>query len=1700
MRRNDGLTKFVSVVTTAALLASYNAPMTAWASTVIDGQEARQGQEAQPAEDEAPVEDVQPIDDAGAGIVAQTLDTGDESVPTVVSDEPVAKVGETGYISVQAAINAAGQAETTVTLRLDVTESITIAAGQNITLDLNGHTITNSDDNHTITNNGTLTVTDSSTGAVGTVDNISHAKAALLNQNNASCTVLAGALTRSAEAGVDANNNGGNSFYAVDNYGTMTFGAEGGENSRISVTAIGKYSSLIHNGWQNTNDAAGKSATMTVYGGTFTGGLNTIKNDENGTLTIQGGTFEGAAQYALMNWNNATINDGIFTSVESAVFNGADSETSTGQLTITGGLFTSGDKYYVVYHYTGKPDSKVQISGGTYSSQYISNDGSCYADDFELVKDADGTYSVVPNVGIVATITSADGATTTTYDSLEVALADLGAGETLSLVTDVQNDDYDNVTDISLPAGATLNGKGYTLSGNIAVHVNAAGGTVQNVNFKDIHNSKNNLSAVYASGLTGELTITGCEFDTCDWDAIQTTPQAGASINITNNTFRNTGEQGVNTHRYIHVESDKKNTDFSITATRNKFYDADKLHETALEVYYPKSADKVSLRGNYFSGTASVCVLKGSGTNAYELTMPFSDDSLQKEVWPIAAVSADSYNRHLFFDLQSAVDSADNNKATTITLQSDVDSGSVAIPKGKNITIAANGKKIVSDFTNEGSLLFSGDSSEGSGGIITNTTDGSVTFKGNSATAYSIDNSGHLIITSGVVYDLRQIEGSGSVSISGGTFSSKPNDEWIAEWYVANALEDNSGYYKVQKMTNEQAAAYGAVASDSANGIATTRRYFNSISSGLTYSSTHALTDVKEDIVASISSTYFRNLYANGNKIAGSLSIDMSGYTGNNLKYVALRANNGGSIDLTSAKTDAELRAYDGSVVLDGVDAPSVAAGSNSTAGDLTIKGGTIGTATAFAAGKLNIQEGHFESLVVNTYRTSGETEPSRNGELIVTGGTFKSSDVTVQNYQGSTVYNTASKPLSDFVLEGYEVVNNGDGTYTVQQKAATYVATVIAADGTQVQYASLAEAFAGASSGSTVQLIADVANLESIKLENTSEITFDLYGHTAKFSKTAFTICQGSKLTVRDSAGTTGKLEGLPKDGDAVIEVDNATFILESGEIAGGDNNYGVSASNNGSVTVKNGSITSGYAALAGNNTTGDMNFEVSGGTLTAQYGPAIYMPGQKSLKISGGTINGGISLRMGQVEISGGTINATKGNIDMPDKYYNYSGNAWLPDALYVFGGTYTSDNTDFGNSLNLNITGGTFNCENGQGSAVAIYDLGRVAQATSAKISGNAILKTNAENRSAYQVLNLSDLGVDNPAVGYNHPSNIGKVASAISGGTFSTPVAADYCANGYVPIAEADETSGLYTVNFGPEIMGRTLTLDGRIGMNYYVDFGSVSEADRSKYSMHFTVNGKESQIVDFNVNEKNTFDGATYYRFACFVDSRQMSDEITARLYCEGAPVSKAYVYAVRDYAYRMIETTSDQTLVSLLKAMLNYGGYAQVHFENYNGDNLAYSGLGQTEIDAVKSAAIPGAYDREPQGELPIGLTNIGATLLLNSQVDIRLYMTLENGSSIDSYSFWIDGEKVEPIACSGSNPNGSHYVEIPSIQANKLDDFHKIGIGLASEDSPSWTMEYSALTYAYKMANSDDGSIVNLVKALYLYNDAANKFTGWVD
>ena len=365
---------------------------------------------------------------------------------------------------------------------------------------------------------------------------------------------------------------------------------------------------------------------------------------------------------------------------------------------------------------------------------------------------------------------------------------------------------------------------------------------------------------------------------------------------------------------------------------------------------------------------------------------------------------------------------------------------------------------------------------------------------------------------------------------------------------------------------------------------------------------------------------------------------------------------------------------------------------------------------------------------------------------------------------------------VSAYVAEGYKSVELNGKNIVVVDTADTEVAEL-----NDYKFTTVQNAVDAATNSNTVKLLSNVT--ENITIAD-KVITLDLNGKT---------------LTVPSDCGidVSGKDSTLTITGDGVITcpetpicVSEGAVVIENGTI-NSETDYCTYAKDGGTITVNGGTLTSTNAVLSGNNTTGSMNFIVNGGTLTARKGPAIYQSGQCKLTITGGTLNGGISLRMGQVNISGGTINAATENLDSPAKYYDYSGNAWLPDALYVFGGTYDKGDAEHGNSLNLNITGGTFNCTNGQGSAIAIYDIGRVAQAAKITISGDAKLATTTSNRKAYDVLSLSDIGVTNPATGYGKTDLVGKVSTAISGGYFTTDPS-NYCVTGKTGVSSGDST--------------------------------------------------------------------------------------------------------------------------------------------------------------------------------------------------------------------------------------------------------------------------------------------------------------------
>lgn len=372
---------------------------------------------------------------------------------------PVAAIDEHNYATLSAAVDAVEAADNkTVTLLKDVTEDLVIPADKTVTLDLNGKKLTNVSSN-TITNNGTLTIT-----GEGTVDNVTHAKAAIYNKGTV--TLNGGTYDRSNENGVDADNAGTNTYYTILNHGKMTV------DSSVTVRNKGHHSSLFENGYYSHNSKDGiDNPTLTITSGTYEGGLNTIKNDDDATLTINGGTFTNYTQAAFQNHGTATVTAGSFiANSKYAIDNcGCDATNDPGKLKISGGTFNG--TLYIRSAYSnvtisdGYFNGSISKTGGTLTitGGYFTTDPSAYCvenktgvatgkADYPYTvgdKKADSQPATVDSATVPANTTSTDatviaaansisGASVTNNNATEAATRDIANNNTITATTEIK--------------------------------------------------------------------------------------------------------------------------------------------------------------------------------------------------------------------------------------------------------------------------------------------------------------------------------------------------------------------------------------------------------------------------------------------------------------------------------------------------------------------------------------------------------------------------------------------------------------------------------------------------------------------------------------------------------------------------------------------------------------------------------------------------------------------------------------------------------------------------------------------------------------------------------------------------------------------------------------------------------------------------------------------------------------------------------------------------------------------------------------------------------------------------------------------------------------------------------------------------------------------------------------------------------------
>lgn len=249
----------------------------------------------------------------------------------------------------------------------------------------------------------------------------------------------------------------------------------------------------------------------------------------------------------------------------------------------------------------------------------------------------------------------------------------------------------------------------------------------------------------------------------------------------------------------------------------------------------------------------------------------------------------------------------------------------------------------------------------------------------------------------------------------------------------------------------------------------------------------------------------------------------------------------------------------------------------------------------------------------------------------------------------------------------------------------------------------------------------------------------------------------------------------------------------------------------------------------------------------------------------------------------------------------------------------------------------------------------------------------------------------------------------------------------------------------------EIKSVSISLNGDVALNFYVKTAVGAK-------VFFTFEGNKTEATEYT-------DGGEYRVYSYAVAAKDYDKKVTISI-GENEDVSQSI--SVKDYV-DAAKNKFDGALKNLVDALDVYCSSAK----NYFG------GVAVGEVVAADDDI--SSYPIEKSGTLPSGITLNGISLLLESTVTIRLYMSGNVGGTV----FKTDGETatVMPVT------DGSYYIEKTNIAAKDLDKGYVFSAG------SDFRLTISVFGYINKAMGTDGDNFDNLLRALYNYGVAANAY-----
>ena len=308
-----------------------------------------------------------------------------------------------------------------------------------------------------------------------------------------------------------------------------------------------------------------------------------------------------------------------------------------------------------------------------------------------------------------------------------------------------------------------------------------------------------------------------------------------------------------------------------------------------------------------------------------------------------------------------------------------------------------------------------------------------------------------------------------------------------------------------------------------------------------------------------------------------------------------------------------------------------------------------------------------------------------------------------------------------------------------------------------------------------------------------------------------------------------------------------------------------------------------------------------------------------------------------------------------------------------------------------------------------------------------------------------------------------------------------------------------------------VKGASLTLEGQIGLNFYVVFPKeLSAPDSGAYAVIKTPSAQEKILL-----KDAAFDRNNGFKFTCRLAAKQIHDQVTISVYNSSNELQALYAenaqgeaqavdqnvfgYTIVDYIHTVQnggDTYTDE-LKDLVNALEAYGSYAQLYFK-YRTSTVKTDEL-KVDVSSITADDLNNNRFNKPYNGYPDGLVFKGYSLVLESETTMKFYFESDNITKYIKESSLPSNARLVHVA------DNTYCVECSNIPAKKL--YQDIEIDMITGDFDSEYPDVSSiycspLAYVYsalaQFGSSNDVNMLNLcntMRALKLYSDAANMY-----